>query len=299
MAINRLFSAFLLLLCAVHSRGQSAFESAVAAAELEMGLRNMYHTVVWDMSPLMPYQFDQEKARVTYSLGEKGVEVTAVPKVLGTFDLKDKTFLWADQNPSIDRKLSDRAAVFRQSMPAAYQKAKFRASPETGLALLPLFGVHLDANATDIKRQDDTVIYFALMEVEIAEAGQKPRTILPKNHVFLQQDEAILDLVREFLGKKCAISKLYYGEKLDVEKADKQMVDVHLQYWSNEDPFFFPALSSPCADDPEKILAWQVFAMDGGRKFVMFVNDLGYSKEFRAYEIDPKATGKKLIVQEY
>lgn len=70
-------------------------------AEVEMGLRNMYHSIVWGMSHLNPYLFDQDLGTVTYI-----VEVIAQPKVLGTFNLKDKTFLWADQNKSIDKNLS-------------------------------------------------------------------------------------------------------------------------------------------------------------------------------------------------
>jgi hypothetical protein len=268
-------------------------------AEVEMGLRNMYHTIEWGMSPMTPYLFDQDNGTVTYTVEEKGLEVIAVPSVLGTFNLKDKTFLWADQNPSIEKNLSDRVAAFRQSLPEEFQKAKFRASTESGLALLALFGVHVDANATDFKREDDTIIYLALMEIEVLQEGKKSEPILPGNHVTLQQDDATLDLVIEFLGKKCAINKQYYEEGLDLEKADERMVELHLQYWANEDPYFFPALSSPCADDPNAVLDWKVFTIDRGRKFVMFVNNLGYSKEFRAYEIDPRAKGKKIIVNEF
>lgn len=299
MFFIRILGTLILLISGIPAKGQAELETATAGATAEMGLRNMYHTISWGMSPLNPYLFDQDMGTVTYTVEEKGLEVIAQPKVLGTFNLKDKTFLWADQNVSIDKRLSDRVAAFRQSLPEAYQKAKFRATTESGLSLLALFGVQVDANATDFKRQDETVIYFALMQIEVRGEGKILRTLPPKNHVSLVQDDATLNLVKEFLGKKCAISKLHFEDNLDLEKADEQMVELHLQFWANEDPYFFPALSWPCADDPLSILNWQVFTVDGGRKFVMFVNNLGYSKEFRAYEIDTKSTGRKMIINEY
>jgi hypothetical protein len=299
MFFIRILGTLILLISGIPAKGQAELETATAGAAAEMGLRNMYHTISWGMSPLNPYLFDQDMGTVTYTVEERGLEVIAQPKVLGTFNLKDKTFLWADQNASIDKKLSDRVAAFRQSLPEAYQKAKFRATTESGLSLLALFGVQVDANATDFQRQGDTVIYFALVEIEVLRDGKVQQTILPKNHVSLQQDDALLALVKEFLEEKCAVNRMHHEEKLELEQAFERMEEVHLRYWANEDPYFFPALSWPCANDPKSILDWQVFSVEGGRKFVMFMNDLGYSRENRAYEIDPKATGKKLIINEY
>lgn len=293
-----IFISFFLVL-PLMGNSQTTQKKSPTKAEVEMGLRNMYHSIVWGMSHLNPYLFDQDLGTVTYTVEERGLEVIAQPKVLGTFNLKDKTFLWADQNASIDKRLSDRVAAFRQSLPEAYQKAKFRATTESGLSLLALFGVQVDANATDFQRQGDTVIYFALMKIEVLRDGKVQQTILPKNHVSLQQDDALLALVKEFLEEKCAINRMHHEEKLELEQAFEQMEEIHLRYWANEDPYFFPALSWPCANDPKSILDWQVFTVEGGRKFVMFMNDLGYSRENRAYEIDSKANGKKLIINEY
>lgn len=299
MFFIRILGTLILLISGIPAKGQAELETATAGATAEMGLRNMYHTISWGMSPLNPYLFDQDMGTVTYTVEEKGLEVIAQPKVLGTFNLKDKTFLWADQNASIDKRLSDRVAAFRQSVPMEYRKSKFRATTESGLSLLALFGVQVDANATDFKRQDETIIYFALMKIEVLRDGKAQQTILPKNHVSLQQDDALLALVKEFLEEKCAVNRMHQEKKLELEQAFERMEEVHLRYWANEDPYFFPALSWPCADDPLSILNWQVFTVDGGRKFVMFVNNLGYSKEFRAYEIDTKSTGRKIIINEY
>lgn len=288
---------FFLLLFPLFSKGQTGLEASLA--EAEMGLRNMYHRIIWNMSSLNPYQFDQDKGEVTYTIEKEGYEVIAKPKVLGTFNIKNKTFLWADQNPSINKNLSDKTISFRQTLPKQYQKAKLRSSHEDNEKFLSLFGVHLDANAYDYKRQDNTIIYFCLLEIDVFKENKKLLTIEPQNHVLLQQDNSSLALVKEFLQIKCEINRLHFKEKLDIESAYQQMNEVHLKYWLNEDPYFFPALSWPCFDEPSSVLDWKVFILDGGRKFVMFTTDIGLSTTNQAYEIDPNGTGKKVIINEF
>ena len=100
-----IFNSFFLVL-PLMGNSQTTQIKSPTKAEVEMGLRNMYHSIVWGMSYLNPYLFDQDLGTVTYTVEERGLEVIAQPTVLGTFNLKDKTFLWADQNASIDKNLS-------------------------------------------------------------------------------------------------------------------------------------------------------------------------------------------------
>ena len=82
-----------LIMFSFFSKGQSDLETKFSEANSEMNLRNMYQRIIWDMQPTNRYSFDQTKGEVTYFVEEKGLEVIAIPKILGTFNLNDDTFL--------------------------------------------------------------------------------------------------------------------------------------------------------------------------------------------------------------
>ncbi|GAB5527088.1 MAG: hypothetical protein Roseis2KO_49600 [Roseivirga sp.] len=289
---------FTLAMFSFLSKGQSDLENRFSAARAEMSLRNMYQTIAWQMQPINEYLFDQSKGEVKYLVEDKGYEVIAEPKILGTFNLDDKTFLWSDENPSIDVGLSDQVSSFRETLPKKYQKAKFKSDIAFNGNLLALFSHTLNANAFDIQRHDNTIIYYSLLEIRVFNGGKEVRTLEPKNHVEVLGDEKSLDLIREFHKEKLEVNALHNAGRIDTDKAFEKIERVHLKYWLNEDSYFFPSLCWPCDFDEKSVVDWKVFKTSDERVFVMYTTLAGGTSSY-AYEIDTKAKGRKVIINEY
>jgi len=165
--------------------------------------------------------------------------------------------------------------------------------------LLSLFSCYLDANGFDYQRQDDTIIYYSLLEIRVFKDGEEILVIEPKNHVQVIEDQKKIDLIKAFHKEQVAVNKLHSEEAIALEEAFKRIKEVHLKYWLNEDPYFFPSLSWPCDFDEESIIDWKVFNTKDNRSFVMCRTDLGWRIGSYAYEIDTKAEGMKEIINEY
>ncbi|MFD2101706.1 DUF6882 domain-containing protein [Flagellimonas iocasae] len=281
------------------SKGQSDLEAKFSEANSDMSLRNMYHRIVWNMQPTNEYLFDQTRGEVKYIIEENGYEVIAKPKVIGTFNLDDKTFLWSDKNPSINVKLTDKIDSFRKTLPKQYQKNKFKADTDFIKNLLSLFSFYIDANAYDNQRQNNAIIYYALSEVRIFKDGKEIKLINPKNHTIPIQAQQHIELIKKFHKEKFEINKQYNEDKINSDQAFEKIKNVHLKYWLNEDSYFFPALSWPCDFDENSILEWKEFKIDDNRLFVMYTTDLGWTTESYAYEIDSDANGDKIIINEF
>ena len=274
-------------------------EDRIAASTAEMNVRNVYQRIVWGMSTRNAYVFDQEQGAVRYMVNDRGYEVVAQPVILGTFNLEAKTFLWADKNASINGKLSERVASFRASLPRNYRKDRFQSDVNFSKTLLALFSHELDANAFDSKRQDSTLIYYALLEVVVCQQDKELLRLAPGNHVSFIQDSTYTELIKAFHASKVEVNKLHEAGEIDHEEAFDRITSVHLTYWLNEDPYFFPALTWPCDFDEASILDWKTFRIDASRTFVMYTSDLGWTTKSSAYELDVTAPGSKLIVAEY
>ena len=281
------------------SKGQSDLEAKFSEANSDMSLRNMYQRIVWNMQPTNQYLFDQTKGEVKYTVEEKGFEVIATPKILGTFNLDDKTFLWADKNPSIRKNLTDKVDSFRGTLPKKYQKDKFKSSTEFNTNLLSLFSYQLNSNGFDSKRQDNAIIYYSLLNIKIFKDGIEISVIEPKNHTIPIQDTQNIELIKKFHKEKLEINKEHNEGKISSDQAFDKIKSVHLKYWLNEDSYFFPALSWPCDFDENSILEWKEFKINGNRLFVMYTTDLGWTTESYTYEIDSNANGDKMIINEY
>ncbi|WP_460219495.1 DUF6882 domain-containing protein [Psychroserpens sp. MEBiC05023] len=289
----------LFIMFSFFSKGQSKLDAKFSEANSDMNLRNMYQRIVWQMQPTNQYLFDQNKGEVKYTVKENGYEVIATPKILGTFNLDDKTFLWADKNSSIHDHLNDKVASFRTTLPRAYQKNKFKSSTEFNTNLLALFSYLLNANGFDTQRQDNTIMYYALLNIKVFKEKQEHFVIEPNNHTIPLQVPQYIDLIKKFHNEKLNVNKQYNKDNISLDEAFKQIKAVHLKYWLNEDPYFFPSLSWPCDFDEKSILEWKEFKFDDGRHFVMYTTDLGWTTQSYAYEIDVIATGHKVIINEY
>ncbi|AXT53176.1 hypothetical protein D1818_20960 [Aquimarina sp. BL5] len=281
------------------SKGQSNLETRFSEANSDLSLRNMYQRIVWNMQPTNEYLFDQTKGEVKYIIEENGYEVIAIPKILGTFNLDDKTFLWADKNSSINKNLNDKVDSFRETLPKKYQKNKFKSDTDFIKDLLSLFSFHIDANGFDNQRQDNTIIYYSLLEISIFKNGKEIKVIKPKNHIQVLENTNNISRIREFHKEKLAVNKLYNDGEIESDEAFKRIKEVHLKYWLNEDTYFFPSLSWPCDFDEKSILKWLEFKTNDNRYFVMYTTDLGWTTESYAYEIDVNEKGDKTIINEY
>ncbi|MFY7671571.1 DUF6882 domain-containing protein [Tenacibaculum sp. MEBiC06402] len=281
------------------SRGQSDLKTKFSEANSEMNLRNMYQRIIWDMQPTNRYSFDQTKGEVTYFITDKDLEVIAIPKVLGTFNLNDKTFLWADKNSSINKLLSGKIDTFRNSLPKKYHKNKFKSSIELNENLLALFSYELNANGYDYQRQDDVIIYYSLLDIKIFKDGDQIQFLEPKKHTIEQEISENTALIKKFHKEKLEINKEFNEQKIGYKKAFEKIEKTHLKYWLNEDPYFFPSLEWPCDFDEKSITEWKEFKIDDNRLFVMYSSDEGYNIVSHAYEIDINAKGDKRIINEY
>lgn len=281
------------------SKGQGDFNGKIAQANSEMNLRNMYQRILWQMQATNTYIFDQPKQKVTYTVEEKGYEVYSKPKILGTFNILDKTFLWADKNSSINKALSIDVDAFRKILPLEYQEDKFKSSVEFSRDLLALFSQYYNANGYDYQNQNNTIIFYSLMDIEVIKDGKTLLNLKPKSHIQTFENDVLITLIKNYHSEKLEINKLFNDGEIDDETAFEDIRKVHLKYWLNEDPYFFPSLCWPCDFDEESIVEWDVFKTDDDRTFVMYTTDLGWSTESFAYEINGNATSKKIIIASF
>lgn len=287
-----------LLLFSSLSNAQAQLEASFDSASAEMRVRNLYHSIVWHMSPLNEYLFDQVDGYVQYLISDTDTYVKAVPKILGTFNLDDNTFLWADKNPSIRPTLSDQVALFRARLPQQYLQDKFESSTDFNKNLLALFSHTINANGFDIQRQNNTIIYYALMQMDIYETGKKTKSIEPAGHVTFIENDTVIKTIKAYHQEKVEINRQHHLEEISTDEAFKRMKDVNAKYWLLGEGS--SSLSWPCDLDEKFTTHWQVFKIaEGNRYFVTYSADLRFSIEQYAYEIDINAGGKKIIVGEY
>ncbi|MGB3149113.1 MAG: DUF6882 domain-containing protein [Maribacter sp.] len=297
-SLNVILTSFCLLFCFM-LKGQSDFDLKITAATTEMNLRNMYQKILWQMQPTNQYSFDQGTGEVRYTVKEKGYEVYVKPKVLGTFNLKDKTFLWADKNSSINKNISGDIDAFRKTIPIKYQKDKFKSSVEFSEDLLALLAHYLNANGSAYQRQENIIIFYALMNIKILKDGETLIDLEPKNHIKMVKNDTLITMIKKFHSEQLAINRLSNDGKIDDDTAFEQIKHVDLKYWHNEDPYFFPSLCWPCDFDEGSIVAWNVFKTEDDRTFVMYTTDQGWTVENYAYEIENISNSEKFIVNKF
>ncbi|TCK67313.1 hypothetical protein DFQ05_1087 [Winogradskyella wandonensis] len=292
---------FSIFMCALFffSKGQSELESRFKTANSNMELRNMYQRIIWNMSPLNQYVFDQVKGEVKYLVEDNGYEVIAKTKILGTLNFDDNTFLWSDKNPSVYDNQSDKVAAFRNSLPEKYQKDKFKPKGDILGNLLSLFSYELNANAYDRQRQDNVLIFYTLLDITIFKDGEEIHKITPDSYSISVENPKYTNLIKAFHKEKLDINTKYKNKKLSFDDAFDDIENVHLNYWLNEDDYFFPSLCWPCNFDEKIVSDWKEFKIDDNRYFVMYKTFFADRYETYAYEIDLNAKGTKVIINEF
>jgi hypothetical protein len=277
---------------------QGNLDTLFERANAEMRVRNLYQTIAWRMSSLNEYQFDQVDGYVQYMVSDTNMEAKATPKVLGTFNLEDNTFLWADKNPSIRPYLSNLTDSCRMLLPEKYRQDKFESTTDFNKNLLALFSYQINANAFDIHRQGNAIIYYALMRIEIFESAIKTKTFEPGNHVVFIKNDAAINTIKAYHREKVEINRLHFGEEISLDEAFNRMRQINSKYWLHGNGS--STLSWPCHLDEKSTGDWQVFRIpEGNRCFVTYASSTGSSVEQYAYEIDANAVGQKIIIGEY
>jgi hypothetical protein len=283
------------------TKGQGNLDELFSKANSSIRYNNIYQKIIWDLRPTNEYLFDQTKGIIKYQTDNPEIHAIATPEILGTFNLDDKTFLWADKNESIQQHLSDKVKQFRSDLPHEYQQDKFISNSDLNENLLSLFSFGLNANGFDTQRQDNTIIYFSLMHIDVFENGKIKYSIRPESHFEIIENERLINTIKQFHREMVEINDKYYNKKeLTDEEAFKAIQKVHLKYWLNEDEYYYPALSWPCDFDEKSTSDWKVVNLKNDtRIFVVYTANLGWTRESYAYEIEKTAKGDKIIINLY
>jgi hypothetical protein len=286
------------MLFSFFAKGQDNLEKRFAEAISSMRYNNIYNKIIWDHQPTNKYMVDQTKGTIHYTTDNPSISAVAQIEVLGTFNLDDKTFLWSDRNASIDKTLSDKVGQLRSGLPQRYQGNKFTSNIEFNQKLLALFSHQLNANGFDIVRQKNTIVYFALMKIDVLEKDKIKSTINLEPHINIVRNDDLIKTIKQFHQEKVEVNDKHFNKKkLTSDEAFDAIYKVHLKYWLNEDEYFFPALCSPCDFDEKSTSDWQVLQLKGSnRTFVLYSSNSRLSIEHYAYEIDPNAKGDKVII---
>lgn len=297
----KLLLTITIFMFSIFAKGQNKLDEQFAKANSTIRYNQLLNRILWDLRPVNGYDLDQDKGTIRYQTDNPEVYAIVKPAILGTFNLADKTFLWADKNISVEKNLADNVEKFRSELPKKYQSNKFTSDVKFNEKLLALFSTKLQANGCDSKRQDQTILYFAFMHIDVYENNKIKYSLEPESHFEFIENDAAIALVKQLHREMVAINDKYNNKKeLTTKEAFKALTDVHLHYWLNEDQYYFPSLSWPCRYDEKitsdfKVIRYPEF----DRTFVVYTSDLGWTMEHYAYEIDTKAKGNKIIIGSY
>jgi hypothetical protein len=298
--MNKIILFIITVTSPLFSKGQPHPDTLIKKAKAEMRLQNLYQSISWGMYPTNAYEFDQTNQTVTYTIEGQDKVIVAVPEVLGTYYLADKTFLWADKNESINKKLSGKVSLVREKLPQKYQADKFQATIEFNEDILALFSYSIGANGFDMQNLGEAILYYALMDINVFKNGKAEREIRPSRHTEAIDGENLIRIVKKYHEEQFEIAKLVQQELMDVEHAFKRANEVHLKYWLNEDPYFSPSIGWPSDFDPQRTTDWVCFKTQENRIFVAYSINLEYGGQAHyAYELASDAKGEKRIVNEY
>jgi len=287
--------SILSLLFATSLQAQPALSPKLMERALAMRANNLYHQLVWDFVPTNAYTFDQDKGNITYTT-DRGNRVVAEVEIMGSFYLGDKTFLWADKNKSVDARWCTRVDGFRELLPEPCRVPKFNTTVDYLRMLSAAFGGHLQANAVDYLRQDETIIFFALKKVEIFEGNQLKQRIDPKQHAVATSAPSEVSKVVQYIDAYVQIN-IDYNKNNDADASFAALDSLKLSFFKHVDDFLplikpFKA-THPYARDIECVR----FPQFTDRLFVDFsTGQEPWPKEHRAYEVNTSEKDTKVLL---
>jgi hypothetical protein len=291
---------FISLLFPLTAKAQDNFTVQLDQAVSTIRHNNLYHFVTWGFSPTNYYEFNQDKGIVTYSTDHEDLTIEAIPEVLGTYNLDDKTFLWGDKNKSVDVKLTTKLGAFRQQLPAAYAKDKFKTEVNLCEKLLALYSLQLNANGYDYRRQENTIIFYALMKMDVYEKEKLVKTLAPQAHTETIKNDELIEKIKQYHREKMTINRQVYElKKISQDDAFNTMEEVQKKYWLND--HYDVSICDRCAYNEQYTSDWAVIKFkDTNRFFVVYsTNYMQFSVSHLGYEVGEGAEGKKVILGSY
>jgi hypothetical protein len=278
--------------------GQDNIETRFKNAISSIRYHNIYNRIIWDFNPLNEYLVDQDNGTIRYQTDNPEVYAIAEIEILGTFNLDNKTFLWSDKNQSIQNQLCEKVKEFRNGLPTSYQTNKFKSDTEFNEKLLALFNYTFQSNGYDIVRQGNTIIYIALMKINVYKNDKISFSIGKEPHFEIIDSDILIKTVKQFHKEKLLVNDKFYNKKeLTDSEAFQKITEVHLKYWKNEDEYYYPSLCWPCDYAETSAIDWKVIRLiNTNRIFVIYTRDLKTRFEHYAYEIDKEILGIKILI---
>jgi hypothetical protein len=277
---------------------QPQISADLQALAFQMRTNNLYHQLVWDFVPTNPYTFNQDNGTITFT-NDAEKTVVAEVEIMGSFFLGDNTFLWADQNKSVDARWCTQVNGFRDLLPEFCRQPKFKTTVDYLKMLSAAFGGHLQANAVDYVRQDETIILFALKKVEIFEEDKRVKTIQPGKHGFPVDVPEKIAVLEEFMEGYVQINQQYNKDKNDQKGFDalEGLIGLYLY-----DPNDMLSLQKPFKHSNPYGQEYKAVRFEDlpGRVFILFsTREQPWPNTHKAYEIDPAGSGKKIFLQSF
>jgi hypothetical protein len=114
MTINHVL-VFLLAICFVQGESKlpADFPTLQKMSIEELQLKTRGHVEAWGLDRISRWDLDQDTGELTFSFDD-GLRAVAPAQIIGTYNSKDHTWLWAWDNASIGQKLKKDALKVRK-----------------------------------------------------------------------------------------------------------------------------------------------------------------------------------------
>ena len=275
------------------------------------GLKEMtrLHTADWKIGDTQRFDVDMDAGRITWTFAD-GAVATAPIQMVGTFNPKDTTFLWAWDHPSIPQPLRKDAALVKaygeKHKVARLTARKIECDAEASWEFAALAARLGGAHGAYSGEANGPRAFVTFGQVTVESPRQQGKRVIPRPIVFPEHfgapaNEAdakrCLDIVRAYRKTLFETDQRYHeveraglpaGERLRdmLEKLVGANMAAHEKYWRATDDYHEPgALGWPSHYDDAKASAWAVLTPEPGRFFVRFRYDSQGLVWTNAYEL--------------
>lgn len=251
--------------------------------------RNIQLARDWGVGLERDYAFDQETGRLVLKFGGRRT-IAAQGQILGSFDPRDRSFMWGWANPSIQPEICEDAARLK----AEGEQLGLAAltTPVQTVAfdnLLPLLALAAqDGGADGVYRcmvNGSTSLFVALRMEKRAGGGDTSDEMLDAAHALATSyDAEMLPIDREYHEKGEEGGNLR-------EVIDRKMA-IYQRYWSRDDDYWEPSsIGWPSDHDPDGMrLRFTIPHPQGGALDIAIGRHSGQT----AYRIERVGDGLKI-----
>ena len=210
------------------------------------------------------YAFDQDTGKLALTFGD-GHELVLHGEVLGSFDPRDRSFMWGWANPSIlPENHQDSARLKADGERLGLAALTTPVQIVTFDAMLPLLALAAhDAAADGVYRcivNGSTSVFLSIRTEGVATDGSSADTSLfdAARELASRYDAEMLPLDREYHE--------HSGEENILESVVDRKIEVYERYWSRDDDYWEPCSTGwPSEYDPaERKLHFSVMHPQGG-----------------------------------